>query len=139
MGNYDCESWLPPSYTDDYFDRLFDPSSSIGSGGRRKKRRHTRSYTSDDQSYLFDPSSITLSENRPKKRRHERSCPPQPPHTEFHEALTSFGVRDRTNRLSDTEFASQYVGELAYCANKCGYYFAEAVTSFARAFFRLFG
>lgn len=66
------------------------------------------------------------------KRNHSGSWWPQPPMktvwsrsyrphrepTEVHRAFTSFGMDNRTSRLSDGEFYSQVIGEIGYLFRK---------------------
>lgn len=70
-------------------------------------------------------------------------APPEPPRrrgrhgrvrsepSEFHDALTSFGLSDNTGRLSDGEMARQYVEEIGYLAKMGSYHLGRALDSAA--------
>lgn len=72
-----------------------------------------------------------------RKRRCKRARWENRP-TELHEALSSFGRRDRTRHLSDGEFYSQLGQEIGYFAGKSGHHFGRAMRSFGNVLEALF-
>jgi len=59
-------------------------------------------------------------------------------HTEFHDALFSFGCDNRTHKLSDREFARQIFVELDYLTDLSLSYFGSAARHFGELLRLLF-
>ena len=58
--------------------------------------------------------------------------------TEFHEALSSFGRRDRTRHLSDGEFCSQVGQEIGYFVGEGNHHLARGARGICRVIAALF-
>lgn len=58
--------------------------------------------------------------------------------TELHEALSSFGRKDRTRHLSDGEFAHQYCQEIGYLVGEGTAHFRRGMNGLGKVLAALF-